>query len=1175
MLLLESGDNILLEGGVDRLTEETPPYPGDLLTEQGIDRVMLENGADSLLREESAASPQTLDVSFISSGSQTFAPSVVQVVQPALIASGSQQFSPTVVQNAPNNAFRISGEQDALMLATVPNTNSITFVGWARIVTDRNTYSSIFSIETGPGHSTEWNELITETDGTTLSVYDHVTGNVGTVGVMTVGVWYRVAIVFGPGTAWKSYFGTEGSAPLTTQTGTKATISAVDYAGVGGTQFTSTEWFNGRLAHFRVWNAVLTDAEIEREFRSDVPIRTSDLLGAWFPRSMTAGTVLTAISGSDLVDGNGGGTPDYTVEAGPIIFQQMDPPVIGPGTTLFAPEVQTGSQNLVVPLLASTATFYAPSVVQNVAPGLHGPTSTLYAPSVVQLVQPPLIGSSSALFAPSVVQVVTPGLHGPTSQLFGPSVTNLNTLVAPLIGSTEQTFAPSVVQVVAPPLIGPGTALFAPTLTNLNTLLPGLLGPDTTLYGPSVVQVVQPPLIGPTSQTFAPSVVQVVSPPLLGPTSQTFAPTLTNLNTIVAPLIGSTETLYSPTIAQITLVQPPLIGSTEALYSPTVTNLNTLEAPVIGPNTALFGPSVVMEVEPPLLGPNTQLFAPSLSNLNTLLAPFIPSGSQTFAPSVVQVVSPPVIPAGSQTYAPSVTQIVSPPILGPDTALYPPTIPAAGTTLLPPAIGPNSVTYAPSVSNVNTLTPPLIGAGEVLYAPSVSNLNTLLAPFIGPTAALYEPSVIQNVQPPAIPSGETLYPPAISTLLTAPLIGPTETLYEPTVISLNALLAPFIPSGSQTFAPSVVQIVQPPIIPSGSVLYSPNLLKGEGWPEPTPTIPLIRTLELPLPATVSRILGIHQSDIVIRSAVVAALADMRANPWLLDYVFASLPQDTLTWKEYGERDLQQAKKWFLSTNIEVSVLPRFNESQWPQITIELLESTEVVPEAIIGDVNYDPTEDNDMTWPALTQSFVPISYTPSTGLIRLAADCEAWLGPGMFIIDRQGKSHEITEVTDQRTFKIDPGTVADFRSSVIKGHRPNWKVDVESSSFKETYRLGVHCQGETVHLTWLHAIVQFALLRYKQVLLEARGFERSTISSSQVSLDQRFETENIFSRYVTISGYVRQFWPKTVAQVIDGVEFDGISVSGVGGANVSVATTGDDPLETAWIGNLDTIRRRP
>jgi hypothetical protein len=360
---------------------------------------------------------------------------------------------------------------------------------------------------------------------------------------------------------------------------------------------------------------------------------------------------------------------------------------------------------------------------------------------------------------------------------------------------------------------------------------------------------------------------------------------------------------------------------------------------------------------------------------------------------------------------------------------------------------------------------------------------------------------------------------------------------------------------------------------TAAVIYNPVLADAEAS-----AIDAVRALELPIPSTLTRIVGIHQSDIIIRSAIVAALADLRANPFLLNYVFASLPQDTLTWKEYGEKDLQQARNWFLRTNIPVSVLPRFDESKFPQITIELVESAEVAPEATLGDVNYETGEnstDNSTTWPVLSSKFTPASYDMETGTVVLPSEPDGIsIFAGMYLVDRKGRSHEIHDVTSQSEFSIAPGTIADFRGSVLKGANPGWKVSVESSSFKESYRIGIHVQGEPAHLSWLHSIVQFALLRYKQVLMEGRGFERSTFSSSQISRAEWSEAENVYSRYITITGHVRQFWPKTITQAIDGVQLDGLQVGGVGGATVMVEGSGVDPDDALWIGNLDALRTR-
>lgn len=217
-----------------------------------------------------------------------------------------------------SNAFRISGEQDVLQLATRTSAYPATFIGWVKMRADRNAYSAIFTIEEGAGHSTSYNELITDSDGTTLVVYD--TNDIcGTVGTLTQDVWYKLAWVVGNGT-FSVYWGTEGTAGLTLATsGSIQNVTTVDYNGIGSSNYASSEWFNGCFSGVRVWTDTLTKEEIEAEFTSATPVKTTNLLGAWLPPTVTVDTILTAISGSNLIDGVGGGTPDYTIEDGPTL----------------------------------------------------------------------------------------------------------------------------------------------------------------------------------------------------------------------------------------------------------------------------------------------------------------------------------------------------------------------------------------------------------------------------------------------------------------------------------------------------------------------------------------------------------------------------------------------------------------------------------------------------------------------------------------------------------------------------------------------------------------------------------------------------------------------------------------------------------------------------------------
>lgn len=371
--------------------------------------------------------------------------------------------------------------------------------------------------------------------------------------------------------------------------------------------------------------------------------------------------------------------------------------------------------------------------------------------------------------------------------------------------------------------------------------------------------------------------------------------------------------------------------------------------------------------------------------------------------------------------------------------------------------------------------------------------------------------------------------------------------------------------GLSAGTPAVVNAA-PPVVVETPAARRPNLL--------------VRALELPLPPEMTNAQGIHQSDIIIRFALKAALADMRANPWLLDYCFASLAQDPLTIREYGEQNIQAAKDWFLKSDIPIISVSSPDELKPLAITIALVDSTEVTPEATLGDIHSEPLEENDGVWPILTGPLTPKSYVPGTGVITMAQPLpgDLVLEEGMFIGDFGGRAHEVLEVIDDTSFRISPYVVADFRNSVIRPARPAFVTGVESSSFRETYSIGIHTPGEPQKLLWLHSIIVFCLLRYKQALLEARGFERSTFQSSEFNRESQFDTELVYGRYIRLSGHVRHYWPKNVSQKIGAVRVQPLRVSvgvtrdnGSSPGDVRVADAGLDPNSQTWVGNKDIV----
>jgi hypothetical protein len=312
--------------------------------------------------------------------------------------------------------------------------------------------------------------------------------------------------------------------------------------------------------------------------------------------------------------------------------------------------------------------------------------------------------------------------------------------------------------------------------------------------------------------------------------------------------------------------------------------------------------------------------------------------------------------------------------------------------------------------------------------------------------------------------------------------------------------------------------------------------------------------------------GIHPSDFILRTAMLAALQDMRDNPDLLEWVFAAFKDDPTTKDEYRQKQIDEGKQWFLNTKIPVLVYPRQDQIEFPCITLALRDSVEV--ENTTGDTHYMPEEEQENYWPDIV-TFQPAAFDLAQGLITVPAEAQGQvITSAMIVLDATGREFPVTAASDGNTIQIAPNPDGDFSKVTLKGPRNGYTMSLESASFRETYSVGCHAQGEVVYAMYLHAIVVFMLLRYRQELLEARGFERSTISSNEFIPDASYleGKENVFSRYVQLNGFVRQYWPKYLNPKALSVR-TGFVVSG---ADRTPPTSGK-AQDQVWTGENDTI----
>lgn len=291
-----------------------------------------------------------------------------------------------------------------------------------------------------------------------------------------------------------------------------------------------------------------------------------------------------------------------------------------------------------------------------------------------------------------------------------------------------------------------------------------------------------------------------------------------------------------------------------------------------------------------------------------------------------------------------------------------------------------------------------------------------------------------------------------------------------------------------------------------------------------------------VPDGYTKSLGLFQSDIIIRTGIVAALQEMRAHRWLLDYIFAQLPQDGLTYKQYGIAEAEKFKKWFLETEINVRMnYDLLQNPKFPCISIALVESTE--DKSPLGDKNYDIIEKlSSSTLIATIGPLAAVSYDTNTGKLVIPNDNNVDIYAGMLVLDGNTRmTYPILELDSNTDLYITTGIQSTLSNLFIVPADQYYAVTLERTQARETYRLGCHAQGHSIELTYLYYVLLFIIHWGKQKYFEARGFELSKYSSTDFIPEAEFANEIVFSRYTTFSGLVNHFWPKSASLTIQGV----------------------------------------
>lgn len=290
---------------------------------------------------------------------------------------------------------------------------------------------------------------------------------------------------------------------------------------------------------------------------------------------------------------------------------------------------------------------------------------------------------------------------------------------------------------------------------------------------------------------------------------------------------------------------------------------------------------------------------------------------------------------------------------------------------------------------------------------------------------------------------------------------------------------------------------------------------------------------------------IFQGDVIIAETIRLGLEDLRENIWLLDDIFSSFKNEPSLAEKYGQKEIDAAKDWFLNNRIEVNLRYRNDKDQFPCVTIALGSSSEKDEMRHLGDHSFEveqllPSQIGKPI-PYILKPFVPEGYDDSTGELSVPQGLDiSTVEVGQILVDPDNGNGYIIQGVGDQIILLEPNLNLSLSRAGVVPKYQFYRVRRNHSFFQESYSIGCHVHGDPAALLWLHSIVLYLLLRYRKTLLEAREFEQSSLSSTDMVANSNFEGpggENVFSRFINITGQVRNTWLDAPKRVIESVKF--------------------------------------
>ena len=286
---------------------------------------------------------------------------------------------------------------------------------------------------------------------------------------------------------------------------------------------------------------------------------------------------------------------------------------------------------------------------------------------------------------------------------------------------------------------------------------------------------------------------------------------------------------------------------------------------------------------------------------------------------------------------------------------------------------------------------------------------------------------------------------------------------------------------------------------------------------------------------------IFQTDCFLKVLLEESLEDIKKNPWLINHILWDFTHNKFLKTRYGQKQVDAAIEWFETNNINVFHQYVKDKEKFPCVVITLGSSTEAQELRTLGDVDTDtvgllPNTVKEKI-PYVVTPFVPTSFVASTGVVGVPVGVDITpVSPGMVLINpATGTGTPVVSINGQ-TIMVQPNLELDASTLGVVPQYRYFQTRLGRSFFQESWSLTC-ATNDPQTLLWLHAIVIFGLLRYREFMEHNGVLEITNLSSTDI-FNADFSNaagEEIYCRQINITNKVQQSWPRDLHKKIESV----------------------------------------